>query len=128
MSGPRGVVAVSAARALVGARFRPHGRDPKGGLDCVGVAGRVYGVPVPSGYALRGGDVGRVIAAIEFTGFRRVNGRASGDLLLMAMGAAQLHLAIWTGTGMVHAHAGLRRVVETPGEPPAPPIAVFRPI
>jgi hypothetical protein len=41
-------------------------------------------------------------------------------------GPAQLHLAILTGRGFIHADARLRRVVETPGRPDPAPIMVWR--
>lgn len=39
---------------------------------------------------------------------------------------AQLHLAVRTKQGFVHAHAGIRRVVETPGEPQWPLLGAYR--
>ncbi len=107
-----------AALATVGARFRLHGRDPAQGLDCVGVVAVAlraggHGGAVPSGYALRGGDPAAVLdAALE-----RCDGGAVGDVLLMATGPGQRHLAVRTARGFVHADAGLRRVVERPGAP-----------
>jgi cell wall-associated NlpC family hydrolase len=102
-----------AALATVGARFRLHGRAPEHGLDCVGlvaVALRAggYAGAVPSGYALRGGDPAAVLDAALV----RCDGMAAGDVLLMATGPGQLHLAVRTARGFVHADAGLRRVVE----------------
>jgi hypothetical protein len=38
----------------------------------------------------------------------------------------QLHLGVRTERGFIHAHAALRRVVETPGSPEWPLIAVYR--
>lgn len=106
-----------AALALVGARFRLHGRDPLTGLDCVGVAALAAGVEAPSGYALRGGDVGAVAARIERAGLVQVKEAWPGDVMLLRPGPGQLHLAIKTGRGFVHADAALRRVVERPGAP-----------
>jgi hypothetical protein len=105
------------ALELVGAKFRLHGRDTSIGLDCVGVVARATGVAAPSGYALRGGDVAAVSRLIEAAGLVRVNDPAPGDVMLMRAGPAQLHLAIRTGRGFVHADAALRRVVERPGMP-----------
>lgn len=34
-----GEAVVARARAAIGARFRPRGRVPEAGLDCVGLAG-----------------------------------------------------------------------------------------
>ncbi|MBA2920050.1 peptidoglycan endopeptidase [Sphingomonas sp. MAH-20] len=106
-----------AAIALVGAKFRLHGRDPATGLDCVGVVARATGIEAPSGYALRGGDAGRVSALIERAGLIPVSEAVPGDVMLMRTGPAQLHLAIRTARGLVHADAALRRVVERPGRP-----------
>ena len=50
----------------------------------------------------------------------------TGDLLMMRTGPGQLHLGIWTGAGLVHADAGLRRVVERPGAPPWPVLGCWR--
>lgn len=117
-----------AARALatVGARFRLHGRDPATGLDCVGVAAVALGwEAVPTGYALRGGDAVRVAALLDAR-LARGDGAVVGDLLLVAAGAGQLHFAVRTATGVVHADAGLRRVVERPGTGPWPLLAAWR--
>lgn len=108
---------VARARACVGARFRPWGRDPALGLDCVGLAGVALGVAVPRDYALRGGEVAAVTARIAAAGLARVDEAGPGDLVLVGEGAGQLHLAVMTEAGFVHADARLGRVVETPGRP-----------
>ena len=110
---------VAAARACGGARFRAHGRDPAYGLDCVGVAAVAFGREVPGHYALRGGHPDMIARVIQHAGLRAVDTKAAGagDLLLIDAGAGQLHLAVLTGRGFVHADAGLRRVVEAPGGP-----------
>ena len=64
---------------------------------------------------------------IAAAGFARATEAVAGDLLLIAAGPGQLHLAVWTGAGIVQAHAGLRRVVETPGWPGEAVAGVFRP-
>ena len=46
--------------------------------------------------------------------------------MLMATGPGQLHLGVWTGEGLVHADAGLRRVVERPGVPPWRVLGMWR--
>ena len=118
-----------AARALVGTRFRAQGRDTDG-LDCVGLAAAAlraggFEGAVPRGYPLRGGEPVRVTARLDAV-LVRGDGEAPGDLLLLASGPGQLHLAIRTASGIVHADAGLRRVVERPGEVPWPVIAAWR--
>lgn len=117
--------AVRAARAAVGARFRLHGRDPASGLDCVGLAALATGLEPPTGYALRTGDAGAAIAWLDAR-LTRVTDPWPGDLLLLCSGPGQLHLAVRTDTGFVHADAGLRRVVERPGPPPWPLIGTWR--
>jgi len=117
-------VAAAALRA-VGTRFRLHGRGADG-LDCVGLVATAlraggYGGAVPTGYALRGGDVAMLDQILV-----RVATAEPGDVLLMAVGPGQFHLGIRTAAGFVHADAGLRRVVERPGAPPWPILGVWR--
>lgn len=107
----------TAALALVGCRFRLHGREPATGLDCVGVVALAVGVEVAGGYALRGGDAVEVAARIVAAGLVAVEDALPGDVMLMRAGPGQLHLAVKTARGFVHADAGLRRVVERPGDP-----------
>lgn len=119
----------AAAREAVGAPFRLQGRDPSAGLDCVGVvalalrAGGHEG-PIPSGYDLRCGDAARYRSC--WAGLSGADGRRTGDVLLCLAGPRQLHLAIRTAAGFVHADAGLRRVVERPGELPWPLVMAWR--
>ena len=105
---------VAAARATIGARFRPHGRDPALGLDCVGVAV----------WALAAAGAAAVLPEM-LDGLVACDGAAAGDLLLCRAGGG-LHLAIRTEAGVVHADAGLRRVVERPGAPPWSVLAAYR--
>lgn len=70
---------------------------------------------IPSGYALRSGDAARVRGLIAAAGLVEVRERGAGDLLLLRTGPGQLHFAIDSLTGIVHADAMLRRVVERPG-------------
>ncbi|MCW1429147.1 peptidoglycan endopeptidase [Novosphingobium sp. JCM 18896] len=112
-----------AAEALVGARFRLHGRDPATGLDCLGVltaafAGCGRKLVLPTGYALRA-PIPRDVDALAAAGglVPAVGSVASGDVMLLHAGPGQIHCAIATAAGHVHAHAGLRRVVVTPGVP-----------
>jgi len=110
---------VAAARGCIGARFRPHGRNVAYGLDCVGVAGVAFGRVVPADYPLRGGPIERIVKLIGRAGLTRIASAiaGAGDLLLVDAGLGQLHLAVLTDVGFVHADVGLRRVVETPGRP-----------
>ena len=114
----------AAARALVGVRFRLHGRDAVHGLDCVGLVALATGREAPTGYGWRSGDEGRVAALLD--GVFERGGDAPGAVLLMRAGPGQLHLAIATEGGFVHADAGLRRVVERPGAVPWPVVGRWR--
>lgn len=121
---------VLAARAAIGARFRLHGRAAESGLDCVGLvalAARAGGAAgaVPSGYALRLADPALAIARLD-AALVRVAVPAPGDLLLFQAGPAQLHLAVQSEGGIIHADALLRRVVERPGVPPWPLLGAWR--
>jgi cell wall-associated NlpC family hydrolase len=128
----RGGAAIAArARALVGTRFRPQGRRPELGLDCVGLAAAAAGVPaarLPGDYALRGEALARVEHELCDLGCVPVPGGAAepGDVVVCAAGPAQLHLVVATGDGFVHADAGLRRVVERPLPLPWPALSVWR--
>ncbi len=124
---------VAAARTCVGARFRVQGRDPAVGLDCVGLAAFAYRaagavLTLPSGYALRGGDVRDMTDRLTANGFATVpDGLAiPGDLRVLRPGARQLHFAILGGTGFIHADLALRRIVERPGPPPWPVLGTWR--
>lgn len=114
------------AEALVGARFRLHGRDPASGLDCIGVAAAATGIAVRSGYPLRGGDVREIEAALRAAGFARVAESRAGDVIVLRPGPGQLHVAIRTETGVVHADAALRRIVARPGLPQGEVLGVWR--
>lgn len=117
------------ARALVGTRFRPQGRG-EGGLDCVGLVLSTFGISpslVRRDYRMRG-DHRREIESGMSGGFRPVafDQARPGDVMLMLVASDQLHLGIRTRDGFVHAHAGIGRIVETPGLPEWPVVAVYR--
>ncbi|WP_294236096.1 peptidoglycan endopeptidase [uncultured Sphingomonas sp.] len=117
-----GVEAV--ARALIGVRFRLHGRDADHGLDCVGLVAAATGQAAPTGYGWRRGDEGRVAALLD-AAFPR-GGDAPGAVMLLRAGPGQLHLAIRVSDGIVHADAGLRRVAWRPGAPPWPVLGYWK--
>ncbi|MFZ4687732.1 MAG: peptidoglycan endopeptidase [Polymorphobacter sp.] len=109
---------VAAVRACVGTRFRAQGRVPGLGLDCVGVvlvaaaaAGVVAAVPA---YALGGDHAGLLLAVLAAHGCVPVQLPSPGDILVLAPDRRHRHLAVATPEGVVHAHAGLGRVVEGP--------------
>lgn len=112
---------VAAARACVGTRFRSQGRTPQLGLDCIGVvlvAAAAAGVPVAAVPAYRlGGDYPDAEAILLGHGCARVDAALPGDILGLAPSVQQRHFGIVTPLGLVHAHAGLDRVVEGPIDP-----------
>lgn len=104
---------------MVGVRFRPQGGDPATGLDCVGLVWAAYAAADkrlvrPVGYPLRGWSLERIEAALVAAGFMCVENMRAGDVALIAHPARQYHLALLGPESLIHAHAGLRRVVETP--------------
>lgn len=117
------------ARALIGRRFRPQGRDANG-LDCLGLVIACFELPpdcARRNYALRGDHCAELQEGLgrHFRRIARTQARP-GDLLLLRAGPDQLHLAVKSSAGFVHADARLRKVVETPGAPVWPIIAVYR--
>jgi len=117
----------AAAMELVGAPFRLHGRDRQHGVDCVGVlvialaaVGRTPRLPLE--YTLRRTSIGDFVAAAAEVGLVPAGGDlAEGDLLVAKPGAAQFHAGVCGfGDTVVHAHAGLGRVVLSPAPLPWP--------
>lgn len=128
-----GAAVWAAALALVGTRFRLHGRDPATGLDCVGLVAAAHRAAghgpawVPDRYALHGPGEDAARRWLAAAGLVAVTGlRAAGDVALCDMGLGQLHLLLLGPAGQVHAHAGLRRVVLMPGDVPGRLIGRWR--
>lgn len=126
----RRVGAIAAARAGLGTRFRPQGRMVGVGLDCVGVAqlaaagaGLRLG-PLPA-YALGGDHALLLSQTLQALGLRRVRRPRPGDLVEYALAIGHRHLALITERGILHAHAGLGRVVEGPAPDDWPIIAFW---
>jgi hypothetical protein len=110
-----------AAETLLGCPFRLHGRDPLSGLDCVGVVMAslqlIGSNPADAvGYGFRNRDYRPYLKLIGTAGFSPHCGPLkTGDLLATVPGPAQLHLLTCaTDGGLIHAHAGLGRVVKSP--------------
>ena len=115
-----GARAFAVARAMMGVKFRPQGNDPATGLDCVGLVWAAYAgagkrLVRPVGYPLRGWSRAQVEAGLFAAGFEPVGtDMRDGDVALIALDAGQFHLGLMGADRMIHAHAGLRQVVETP--------------
>jgi hypothetical protein len=118
---------------LIGVPFLLHGRAVASGLDCVGLVGLCLSAlgkdaAVPTDYRLRGQHKARACAYFDERQFSRVSDGSvvAGDILLLEPGVRQIHLAVVTHEGAVHAHMGLGRVVATPLPLPWPTIAQWR--
>lgn len=124
-SGADGGAALAAAAAqMIGSPFRLHGRDAVSGLDCVGLVVAALtatgGRPVaPTGYTLRNLTVDHWLHFAARSGLAPSPGPVrAGDVLLITLNHCQHHFAIAVDDGcVIHAHAGLRRVVRQPIEP-----------
>jgi hypothetical protein len=108
-----------------------HGRDPRTGLDCVGLAMTAFGrtgllAIEPPSYQLRGTSRERAETILRRAGLVRADAETVGDLILAESGPMQLHLMIRAGAGYVHAHAGLGRVVLMPGPISLPVLGIWR--
>ncbi len=129
----KSAVIVAAVRGCVGTPFRSQGRVAGLGLDCVGVAliaARAAGAAdliVPP-YTLSGDNENRLDTLLESFGCRSLDAEPPqpGDLIIVAPAPGRRHLAVVTETGMVHAHAGLARVVEAPADPGWVQVSVWR--
>lgn len=116
---------------MAGVRFRPQGRDPAHGLDCIGLTAIACGVPiasVPHNYRLRSGDAARIARGLGAQGLIAVapDETREGDVILAEAGPGQVHLAILTADGFVHADAAARRIVERPLPLPWPVLSAWR--
>ena len=114
--------ALTRAREALGVPFRLHGRDMRG-MDCVGLVAWAWDVAAPTGYALRASPDARIERELTALGF--VAGRAPGAIVLVAAGAGQLHLGIWTGDGIIHADAVARRMIDRAAPLPWPVLGAW---
>ena len=117
----------AAALRLVGAPFRLHGRDPDFGIDCVGLvatAMRDAGLEpvIPEGYRLSNKRAESWFGCASACGWVEASGDfEAGDLLLVEPAPTRSHLLLaLSQSTFIHSHAGLRRVVLTPGPLPWP--------
>lgn len=116
-----GIAIAARAVELVGVPFRLRGRSVEAGLDCVGVVAYALECTgctfdIPSDYTHRGEYLARISAFFDRDWFSKIASEAPqlGDILLYRPADRQVHFAIETVHGVVHAHAGLHRVVLTP--------------
>ena len=122
-----------AASELVGTPFRLQGRDLAHGLDCIGLvlaslAAVGVRIDLPADYRPRQRSFTIPLEALHAAGLVQTAGaRRAGDILLLRTAPAQLHTAIAAGHGdIVHAHAGLGKVVRAPLPDSWPILAAWR--
>lgn len=115
-----GIALARSAESLIGAPFRLHGRDPRTGIDCIGLftaalerIGRSH--TLPSGYTLRLRGIEAWLPEPASCGCEPASDPVRpGDVVLSHLIPAQFHLAIAaTDGGWIHAHAGIGRVVHS---------------
>jgi len=99
-------------------------------LDCIGVVliaacGGGISFVVPP-YRLGGDGEAALDAGLAAQGCAPVDRAVPGDILVIAPAPGRRHLGIVTDRGVVHAHAGLGRVVEGPLDPCWTIIAAWR--
>lgn len=123
-----------AALRLIGTPFRLHGRDPATGLDCIGLLGSAmamagHSMSLPNGYSLRQRSLPELADWASHGGFLPVRNEPQrpGDVIVTQPSICQIHLAIVTdGPCVVHAHAGLQKVVKSAAPLPWPIISHWR--
>ena len=121
-----------AARAMtqIGTPFRLHGRTPGVALDCVGLVAYAIGADeVVRDYSLKGVKLDFILFYMDSIGLNPLAQSTricDGDIAIVACSPTQFHLMVRAANGWVHSHAGLRKVVHTPGASPWPIVAVRR--
>ncbi len=121
-----------AGRAMtqLGTPFRLHGRTPGVALDCVGLAAYAVNLKhIPSDYSLKGVKLTNILSYMDSIGLHSLRDATdirSGDVAIVTCAPRQFHLMIRAADGWVHGHAGLRKVVHTPGASPWLIVAVRR--
>lgn len=122
-----------AALSFEGVPFRLQGRDPAHGLDCIGLvlaslAQLGIRPALPADYRALRRDVLIPSATLRSAGLVETREpHRTGTIALMRTAPTQAHAAIAVPQGrIVHAHAGLRRVVVSPRPDHWPILAAWR--
>lgn len=109
---------IAAARSALDTPFRHQGRRVGEGMDCAGLLRHVcdiLGVPCidESGYPRRPYR-GMIESSLDSQPSlkRAFDGLLPGDVLLMRFAGEPQHIAIFTGTGIIHALQSIGKVCE----------------
>ena len=111
---------IEAARECLGTPFRHQGRIPHVALDCAGLViavAQVVGVEYldQTGYS-RSPSGGLLESALDgqpgLTRVGQLAAREAGDILLMRFSGDPQHLAIFSGTTIIHAYETVGKVCE----------------
>ena len=100
------------ALALLGVPFRPQGRDPEIGLDCVGVVLWVFQIKEADAprYRLSDGDWEQVLRAVGRWFEPVIGGKAcSGDLVVFRL-SRSFHFGVISGSNLIHADLAVGKV------------------
>lgn len=110
---------VAGARACIGTPFAHQGRILSHALDCAGVAvhaarcaGHEADEPMAYGRMPNNAMLEYWLERQPFLARASTRDLQPGDLLLMHFAGEPQHLAIYTGTGIVHAYEPIGKVVE----------------
>lgn len=123
----------AAAERCLGVPFKLHGRNPRFGLDCIGLV--IHSLSESTGtehqtkpYRIRNTDYSHLLSGASCLGFGKIDSPViRGDVLAVIPGAGQMHFAIVSGPRLlIHSHAGVGKVVKTPGPLPWPTLHKFR--
>lgn len=119
---------IAAARSYVGVPFRHQGRS-RAGVDCIGLVlcalADVDLLPAqfnePTNYGRRPNDA-RFLRGLEHWCYRSPRALLAGDLVLMCWPRMPypMHIAVYSGTTIIHSYQSIGRVVESSYSDPWP--------
>ncbi len=96
-------------------------------MDCIGLLADAlesvgFKGTIPANYGLRGNFEETAQAFFQAESFMAADRHVPflGEFAIAIIAPRQMHFIIYANDGFVHAHAGLRRVVLTPGPSPWP--------
>ncbi|MFW5970145.1 MAG: NlpC/P60 family protein [Halofilum sp. (in: g-proteobacteria)] len=107
---------IAAARACIDTPFHHQGRQPGVGLDCAGLLVHAFSAAghrtIDDHRYPRAPDPRRMRSVLERILVRVTDAWRPGDVLYCRIKHDPQHLAIWTGSSMIHGYLTAGRVVE----------------